>query len=89
MTFKKYYTYLLLTENNKFYCGYTCNLEERFQKHLNGFGAKFTRINKPLKFVYTKEFLTISEAMKEEYRIKQLSRKQKEALIENYNKIIS
>ena len=52
----KYYTYIILTVNNKLYCGYTNDLEIRFQEHLNGTGAKFLRANKPLKIVYTKEF---------------------------------
>ena len=68
-----YYTYLLLTENGSLYCGYTDNIEKRFQKHISGKGAKYTRANKPLKIVYKKEFETKSEAMKEEARIKKLS----------------
>ena len=76
-----YYTYLLLTENNTFYCGYTDNLEKRFQKHLSGKGAKYTRINKPIKIVYSKEFESKSNAMKEEARIKKLSHSEKSKLI--------
>lgn len=83
---KRFYTYILLTVNNKLYCGYTDNLERRFQAHLDGKASKFTRANKPVKFVYTKEFLTKSEAMREECRIKKLTRKQKETLIQaDYN----
>lgn len=80
---KKYYTYIILTENNTLYCGYTDNVEKRFQAHIDGRGAKYTRINKPQKLVYQKEFSTKSEAMKEEYRIKKLSRKEKLKLFAN------
>ena len=76
-----YYTYILLTENNTFYCGYTDNLEKRFNKHLSGKGAKYTRANKPVKIVYSKEFCTKSEAMKEEARLKKLSHSEKQKLI--------
>ena len=76
-----YYTYVLLTENNTFYCGYTDNVEKRFQKHLSGKGAKYTRANKPLKIVYQKEFDNKSDAMKEEARIKKLSHAEKLELI--------
>lgn len=82
---KIFYTYILLTVNNKLYCGYTDDPEKRFQSHLSGKASKFTRANKPVKFVYTKQYLTKSEAMKEEYRIKRLSRKQKEELIQANN----
>ena len=78
---KKYYVYIILTVNNKLYCGYTDILEKRFNLHMEGKGAKYTKANKPLKIVYTKEFDTKQEAQKEEYRIKQLTRKEKEKLI--------
>lgn len=74
---KKYYTYILLTENNTLYCGYTDDVEKRFQAHLEGKGAKYTRANKPIKIVYQKEFASKSEAMKEEARIKKLKHKEK------------
>lgn len=78
---KKYYVYILLTERNTYYCGYTDNVEKRFQAHLDGHGAKYTKANKPIKIVWQKEFDTKNDAMKEEYRIKKLTRNQKEKLI--------
>lgn len=80
---KKYFTYILLTEQNTLYCGYTDNVEKRFQAHLEGKGAKYTRSHKPIKIVYQKEFETKSDAMKEERRIKKLSRFKKLKLINN------
>ena len=53
---KKYFTYILLTEQNTLYCGYTDDVEKRFQAHLEGKGAKYTRSHKPIKIVYQKEF---------------------------------
>ena len=72
---------MLLIENGAFYCGYTDDLEKRFKAHMEGKGAKYTRANKPLKIVFSKEFGTKSEAMKEEIRIKKLSHKEKLTLI--------
>lgn len=66
---------------NTLYCGYTDDVEKRFQAHLEGRGAKYTRANKPVKIVYTKEFKSKSEAMKEEHRMKELTHKQKLELI--------
>ena len=78
----RHFVYILQTENNTLYCGYTDNLEKRFQAHLEGKGAKYTRANKPVKLVWQKEFDSKSEALKEEYRIKhKLTRKQKLELI--------
>ena len=74
---KKYYTYVLLTKDNTLYCGYTDDVEKRFEDHKSGKGAKYTRAHKPDKILYTACFDTKSEAMKEEYRIKNLSREEK------------
>ena len=81
---KKYYTYLISTVDNTLYCGYTDDPEKRFEKHKAGLAAKYTRAHKPLKMVYVKEFDTKSEALKEERRIKKLSRSQKEELVNSY-----
>ncbi len=81
---EKHYVYILQTEHNTLYCGYSDDVEKRFQQHLNGKGAKYTKANKPVKILYIKEFPTKSEALKEEYRIKhKLTREQKLALIES------
>jgi putative endonuclease len=74
---KKYYTYVLLTEDNSLYCGYTDDVEKRFEVHKSGKGAKYTRSHKPLEIVYTACFNTKSEAMKEERRFKKMTREQK------------
>lgn len=79
---EKHFVYILLTQNNTLYCGYTDNVEKRFNEHFSGKGAKYTKANKPVKVVYQKEFLTKSEALKEEYRIKhKLTKAQKLELI--------
>ena len=78
---KKFYVYILLTEKDTYYCGYTDDVEKRFEKHKSGKAAKYTRAFKPVKIVYQQEFSTKEEAQKEEYRIKSLSRKEKEKLI--------
>lgn len=82
---KKHFVYILETEHNMLYCGYTDDVERRFQTHLNGTGAKFTKANKPLRIAYVKEFNTKSEALKEEYRIKHLPKFKKLQLINSYS----
>ena len=77
----KYYLYILQTQDNTLYCCITLDVEKRFNEHLSGKGAKYTRAHKPLKIVYKKEFETKSEALKEEIRIKKLPRAKKLELI--------
>lgn len=87
---RKFYTYLLLTEKNTYYCGYSDDVEKRFEKHKQGLAAKYTRAFKPVKIAYCKEFDTKQEAQKEEYRIKhKLSRKQKDLLVQQYEQSIT
>ena len=71
---KSFYVYILLTERNTLYCGYTDDVERRFELHKSGKGAKYTRANKPLKIVYTQKFNNKIDAQHEERRIKKLSR---------------
>ncbi len=79
---KRHFVYILLTKSDTLYCGYTDDVEKRFNAHLEGRGAKYTRANKPVKLLWQKEFPSKNEALKEEYRIKhKLTRKQKLELI--------
>lgn len=83
---KKHFVYMLLTERNTLYCGYTDNVEKRFIEHYLGKGAKYTKAFKPVRVVYAKEFSTKSEALKEEYRIKhKLTHSKKMELVRNFN----
>ncbi len=77
----KYYVYILQTQDNTLYCGIARDVQKRFNEHVSGKGAKYTRIHKPVEIVYTKEFENRSEAQKEEYRIKRLNKKEKLKLI--------
>lgn len=82
----KFYTYIILTEKNTLYCGYTNDLKKRFEQHKSGHGAKYTRVFKPVKIVYFAEFDTKSDAMKQEAFIKKMNRKEKEFLISQFNR---
>lgn len=78
---KSWYVYILRCSNNSLYTGITSNLERRFKQHIEGKGAKYTKAFKPIKIVYYSTFKTKSLAAKEEYRIKKLTKSEKELLI--------
>lgn len=77
-----HYIYILQTKNNQLYTGYTTNIERRFKEHQSGIGAKFTKAFGAKELLYHEEFKTKSEALKREWEIKKMSRKQKWQLIE-------
>lgn len=76
-----HYCYIVICSDNTLYCGYTNNLDKRIEKHNTGKGAKYTRTRLPVKLLYSESFASKSEAMKREWQIKQLSRKEKLKLI--------
>ena len=82
---KRNYTYMVKCSDGTLYTGWTTDLEHRVKAHNDGEGAKYTRSRRQVELVYYEEYTTIAEAMKREYSIKQLTRKQKEKLIENKN----
>lgn len=75
-----WFVYLLECVNGKIYTGISTNVEARFNKHLTGKGAKFTKMNSPLRIIGIKSCADRSQASQLEYKVKQLSALQKRAL---------
>ena len=81
------YVYILRCNDNSLYTGWTNNLEKRLKVHASGKGAKYTKARLPIELVYFEEFEDKIEAMRREYVIKQLTRKEKLILIEKFNSL--
>ena len=75
------YVYILRCNDDSLYTGWTNNLEKRIKAHSDGKGAKYTRARVPVELVYFEVFEDKIEAMKREYAIKQLKRREKLMLI--------
>ena len=75
------YTYILKCHDGSLYTGWTNDIEKRIKAHNTGRGAKYTKPRRPVELVYYEEFTTKEEAMKREYAIKQMTRKEKEEFI--------
>jgi len=77
-----YYLYILKCADKTFYTGITVDLQRRIKEHnFSKLGAKYTKARRPVKIIYSKKFRTRSAALREEFRIKSLSRKEKIKLI--------
>ena len=72
--------YIVECSDRSFYTGWTNNLEKRIETHNKGLGAKYTKSRLPVKLVYSEAFDTKEDAMKREYEIKRLTRRNKEKL---------
>lgn len=75
------YTYIVRCSDGSYYTGWTNNLEKRIQDHNSGHGAKYTKSRRPVELVYYEEFETKEEAMRREYAVKKMKRRQKTELI--------
>ena len=67
-----FFVYIIKTTTRtitKTYVGYTNNLKNRLDKHNNNQGAKSTKGHK-WKIIYKKKFISKSEAMSYEYKLK-------------------
>lgn len=78
-----HHVYVLECADGSLYTGYTTDVERRLEEHNAGEGAKYTRGRTPVSLVHTERFETRSKAMSREYAIKQLSRREKERLIDH------
>ncbi len=80
------YVYILECADGSLYTGWTNDLGQRIRAHNSGAGAKYTRSRRPVTLVYAAPFPTKEEAMREEWRIKQLTRNEKLILIHDREK---
>ena len=79
----KAYTYIVECADGSLYTGWTYDLEKRMESHNSGKGSKYTRSRLPVKLVYYEIKADKIEAMKREYAIKRLTRKDKLLLIQS------
>jgi len=76
-----YYVYLIECADGTFYTGYTKNLDRRLRLHMRGKGARYTKMHKPKRLVYSEELVSRSDAMRKERKLKRLRHRQKLKLI--------
>ena len=78
-----YYVYVLRCKDGTLYCGQTNNLKKRIEEHnfSKTKSAKYTKGRRPVTCIYFEKYKTKSLALKREYTIKTLTKKQKEILV--------
>lgn len=72
-----WFLYLIECEGNSIYTGITVDVERRFQQHLHGKGARYTRANIPKRLLAIFEFPDRSSALKAEYAMKRCTAQEK------------
>ncbi|MFA5107692.1 MAG: GIY-YIG nuclease family protein [Patescibacteria group bacterium] len=83
-----YHLYILRCADNTLYTGIAVDVAKRVAEHNQSpRGARYTRSRRPVKLAFMKAFRSRAKALREEYRIKQLTRQEKLLLIRNYKKL--
>lgn len=80
------YTYILECNDKSLYTGWTTDLQRRLVAHKSGKGAKYTKSHPPLRLVYYEEHTMKEDAMKREWAIKHMTRKEKLELVKHMDK---
>jgi putative endonuclease len=79
----RFFVYIVECADGTYYTGFTPDLQRRIQLHNSGKGAKYTRDRRPVKLIWNKEFKYFKTAIFREKQVKALTRKDKEALVDN------
>ncbi|WP_036486732.1 GIY-YIG nuclease family protein [Myxosarcina sp. GI1] len=75
--------YIIRCSNNSLYTGISNDVPKRFKVHQSGSNqaAKYTRNKHPLQLVFSSEIGNKAAASRAEYRLKKLSKRNKELLV--------
>ncbi len=77
-----YFVYIVQCNDSTLYTGIAKDIEKRLDEHNSSDkGAKYTKIRRPVKLVYSEAQADRSMASKREYAIKKLTREKKLELI--------
>lgn len=80
-TMTPWYLYLIRTADNALYTGIPTDVARRYRQHQTGKGAKALRGKGELTLAFAAQVGDRSLALRIEYRIKQLTKRQKERLV--------
>jgi putative endonuclease len=82
----RFFVYIVECSDGSYYTGYTKDLAARLKLHNSGRGSKYVRGKRPVQLVFSKKYRYYKHAVREERRIKTLTRKQKQKLMAGYRR---
>jgi putative endonuclease len=77
--------YILRCSDGSLYTGITRDLRERLARHNEGHASKYTRSRLPVSVTYIEEARNLRAALRREFEIKKLSRREKLLLCASYS----
>ena len=79
------FVYLLRCADDTLYCGWTTDIDRRLAAHRSGTASRYTRSRRPVELAVVIPVADRSAALREEARIKRLTREAKLRLIDVYS----
>ena len=76
-----WFVYILRCSDGSLYTGITTDLGRRIKQHNAGTASRYTRTRLPARIAYQEPHTSRSLALKREWRVKAMSRPEKESLI--------
>jgi len=76
------FVYILRCGDGSLYTGIAKDVQKRLKQHQTGKASKYTRVHLPVTLSWTHQVRSWSHALKEERRLKALTRAQKEAFLQ-------
>ncbi len=78
---KSWCLYLIECRNGSYYAGITNDLHARYQAHVEGRGARYTRANPPVRLIGSRTYPDRASASRGEFQLKRLPRSKKMAFL--------
>lgn len=75
------FVYILRCGDGSLYTGIAKDIAARLRLHQAGRASRYTRAHLPVTLVWSRQFASWSEGLREEHRVKRLRRCEKEALL--------
>lgn len=82
------YVYIVECADGSLYTGWSVDVEARVKAHNAGRGARYTKMHRPVKLVYSESHRTRKSALKREAAIKTWPRERKLKLISEQSIIV-
>jgi predicted GIY-YIG superfamily endonuclease len=82
----RWYLYVLKCSDGTLYTGITNDPSRRLEQHNAGIASRYTRSRLPVKLIYREPCRNHSFALKKEYALKALTRREKEVYITKHAK---
>src|SRR5512144_1654930 len=83
---RRWFVYIVKCSDDTLYTGITNDLARREAQHNSGTASRYTRSRRPVKIIYQEPCRNRSYALKKEYAVKSLSRREKEEYIDRHAK---